>query len=745
MIRTSIGSSIRTSIGAWARPRALAAALGAAAVALVPAAVPPAHAQPASALGKPLPDGALAAGTVTVRVVAGSPGAAVVGAEVTLLVNNEPRTARTDAAGRATFAGLPAGATAQARILDAEQQEQTSESFPVPASGGVRVMLTTKPFADGGMAAPAMGGGAAGMPDARQMSGRPRQDREVPAGAYQVRLTYNNLVMQGGKPVDPQPPAGATVTLVGYAADETVSVQTAAVDDQGHARFDGLDRSGRVNYFAMAQLPRGPGADRLFAVPVQPDSRAGYKVILSADKRDATTPLIDEAVDRQPIETPAGKVRVTLDGFPTEASVVRLIDAATRFEVGRGVPQVPEPDPSAVEAGSQFAAAADLPPGTLDIKVHGGAGTADAPLRDVAVRVVPAADASAAGLASKTTADGTVRLAVAPGGGEYKVVLDINGKELTTTSFKLDESGGRLDVVARWPAEGRPEVLLDLVPRPGQVLYAETTQRGQLYRSMPFQPLAHTGTHVGVVVYPRILFGFSLRAFVEDEYLAVRGQFHIDNNSWIPYQASNDGLLVPLPRGFTGAVVAEEHQDAVSAVPGEGFRILRPLGIGRTGFIGGFTLVSDGGAVDWSLDLPLGSFNSGIEVRRIETDRGVMQLSVAGDAPVRTAQGRDGHTWYVVDGITIRPGQSMAMRFTNLPSQPPWKKWVPRIVGIAVAALMLGGLGLALFWRRRPLPDAGARREALLAELVELERAGGDPARREQVVAELERIWRDDD
>src|SRR6185503_2499396 len=85
-----------------------AALLGVLAVAFVsPAAAQP----PAAALGHPLPDASLAAGTISVRVVAGSPAAAVTGSEVTLLVNGAPRIARTDASGRAMFADLPAGAT----------------------------------------------------------------------------------------------------------------------------------------------------------------------------------------------------------------------------------------------------------------------------------------------------------------------------------------------------------------------------------------------------------------------------------------------------------------------------------------------------------------------------------------------------------------------------------------------------------------------------------------------------------
>src|SRR3954451_4389249 len=93
----------------------LAVALGAAGVALVSS---PAAAQIAAALGKPLPSPDLPVGTVSVRVVAGSAASPVVGTDVTLIVNDTPRVARTDSAGRATFPGLSAGATVVAKVVN---------------------------------------------------------------------------------------------------------------------------------------------------------------------------------------------------------------------------------------------------------------------------------------------------------------------------------------------------------------------------------------------------------------------------------------------------------------------------------------------------------------------------------------------------------------------------------------------------------------------------------------------------
>src|SRR5690606_31337360 len=121
--------------------------------------------------------------------------------------------------------------------------------------------------------------------------------------------------------------------------------------------------------------------------------------------------------------------------------------------------------------------------------------------------------------------------------------------------------------------------------RPGQVFVAETTMHGQLYRSMPFQPVPHTGTRVSLFIFPRILFTFSLTSRVDDEYLAVNGRFEVSNNAWAPYApAGSDGLVIPLPKGFVGGLVAEKDQNDVALMPGEGFRIIRPLAPGQKQF-----------------------------------------------------------------------------------------------------------------------------------------------------------------
>ena len=296
----------------------------------------PAAAQMAGALGKPLPSPDLPVGTVSVRVVAGSAASPVVGTDVTLVVNGAPRVARTDSAGRAQFPGLPAGATVVAKVLDEDKAEKASEEFQVPAQGGARVMITTKPWQAGAAGAP-FAGGAGGMPEPRQMSGEARGEQADPASTLTVRVTYNDFK---------DTPEGVPVHLVGYSADDKVSYQVTRSDAAGRVQFHDLDITGGTSYFALAQLPRNGAVDRLTSMPVILESQFGVRMVLSGDKRDSTAASIDDfgKADAQ-IATPAGKVRVAFDGVADLTTKVTLVDAATGKVIATGKPELGAPDP----------------------------------------------------------------------------------------------------------------------------------------------------------------------------------------------------------------------------------------------------------------------------------------------------------------------------------------------------------------------------------------------------------------
>lgn len=709
------------------------ALLGAlAGAALAPA---PAAAQIAAALGKPLPSPDLAVGTVSVRIVAGSPASPVVGTDVTLMVNDTPRQARTDTAGRATFTGLPAGATVKATVKDSDNTEHASDAFPLPADSGVRLMITTKPWQAGaGGGAPFAGGGGGGMPNPRQLSGEARPERGDPPGTITIRVTYDDFQ-------DKTPPAGIAVALVGYSADNTTSYKVLNTDAAGRVVFSDLDRSGGTSYFAFTQLPRNGAVDRISSLPMLLDGQAGVRVALSSEKRASTAPVIDDLNKVEPqTPTAAGVVRVGLEGAPDAAATVQLIDAQTKKVIGEARVTTLPPDPTRMSGGDQFDADPKAPAGKLTIEAAGGPGTRVEPFANAEIRIVPATapDGEPGGVVARTGDGGMVDVTV-PTTGLQKAIYTVNGKSFTSKEFDVSKSGGQLTIRVNWDDARHYEATIDAPGTP--VVYAEATSRNQRYRSMPFQLRADTGSKISVYVYPRVMLRFIMQAYVDDEQLAVQGRIDVMNSSWTPYRAGPDGLVIPLPKGFRGGIVYDPDQAEVSVAADEGFRIVRPIPPGSRQFHGGFTLPVDHGKVTWSHDLPLGAFQSELDIKQTPN----MRVNIAAKDVQPVTRTVPQGTFSVIAPLNIKPGQSMALEIEGLPTPPAWRTWVPMLVGFLVVGVMLGGLIYALRGRAGAAAVAtaasAARRQQLLDELVALERSGGSARRREQLLAELEEIW----
>jgi hypothetical protein len=693
------------------------------------------RAQPASAIGHPLPKADLPTGTITVRVIAGSIAAPVVGTDVTLDVGGKPRSARTDSEGRATFADLPPGTTVQAKISDAEGKAVTSDAFPVPAQGGAGVMLTTKPMAGGPMGGPMAGGGGA-MMDPRKASGMPRPHPKEPAGSYTVRLTYASVKIESGEPKDPTPPVGEGVTLVGYTSDDTVELVSKKVDADGKATFDNLDPSGNTVYFALATLPRNGGIDRLTSKPVQLDNQSGARVILSGEKRDSTAPAIDDFATPQAMPTPPGKVRVALEFGYSDVTSVSIINAATKQPIAMATGAQISSSVTNIESISAFQPAADIPVGTLKVWIHGVTGGNNSGLAGIKLAVIPAdAQGVVEGVAATTGDDGTATLTI-PTNAPQRVRYTVKGKEFTSDPFDPSKQGGGFEAVARWQ-EGR-EALLDAPP--GVVAYAETRiPSGRFlgtYHSLPFVTIPQAGVNVALRIAPRLVLQFKLTGLQDDEDLAVHGQFSIQNLSWSPYRGGDDGTLIPLPKGFQHGILANNQQTDVAIVAGAGVRLTRPLPPGQKAFIAGFSLPIENGKVEWKWDLPFGAFGSDLDFLKA----GTPNMAITGAQSPREVKDNDGRDWLVFDQLMIGREQAMVMTIDGLRSPPAWRWWMPRIAGLLVIGLLIGGLAFALVGKSQA-PVTSKRRQALLDELVELERTGTDPKRREQVMNELERIW----
>jgi hypothetical protein len=125
-----------------------------------------------------------------------------------------------------------------------------------------------------------------------------------------------------------------------------------------------------------------------------------------------------------------------------------------------------------------------------------------------------------------------------------------------------------------------------------------------------------------------------------------------------------------------------------------------------------------------------------------------MKVDIPGGARGQSMRDDDGTPYFVIANISIRPGERMVMSINGLPTLPAWKTWAPRIVGAMVLVLMGAGLLMA-FAGRKVAPAAvaaadkkatRARIDALYDQLVALDRGEGDPARRAQIMAELESL-----
>src|SRR5688572_2468474 len=146
-----------------------------------------------------------------------------------------------------------------------------------------------------------------GLPPPRDLSGQPRPSPDEAPGTLLVRVVYNDLA---------DPAADLPVTLVGYAADERVTLATQKTDRDGKARFTGLDRTGATAYFAMTLLPRGRVVDRLVSRPVMLDASLGVRVVLSGDQRKSSAAALDDLLANATTKTVAkGKVDVELVGI----------------------------------------------------------------------------------------------------------------------------------------------------------------------------------------------------------------------------------------------------------------------------------------------------------------------------------------------------------------------------------------------------------------------------------------------
>lgn len=734
-------------------------------------------AQPAMAVGQPLPDAKLETRTVVVRVIAGRGDKPVTGTDVTLAIipatggDTIQRVARTDAEGRASFVDLPSGAIVTAKVTG-PGGEQTSTAFPVPVTGGTRVLLSTVPMGGapttsagpgtpaGAAAQPPAGpmsgpmAGGQGQPQPRTMSGSPRPQPGDPADTLTVRVSYDDLV-------DPKPPQDQPVVLVAYKYDHSVTAKVVKTDAVGRAVFAGLDRSGATSYFALATLARGAAHDRLTSGPVQMVADDGLRMMLSGEKRTSDKPAVDDLArlsPQPPDAVPPGQVDVIIAGVPEDGAPVELVDAVSGQVVATD--KAGPPMPAAGTAEARWAAPAEEPtlaPGTVEVTVTID-GTPGIPLT-VEVRPRTATPATpttpttpsvpsvvAAPFSAQTDDSGRAIIAGLAPGAQADIVVVTPAGTTTSTAITLPARGGsKLKVDVTWKERGQAGArLTGAVAGDDRAYYVRTRMHGQLNLSAPFQVTPERGAQMNIVAMPRVMLSFSLTSWVDDQFLVFTGQWTVSNSSWAPYVATKDDrpteLVIPVASAATGLQVRDDFASMVGTDPNRGFVIRRPLPPGGLEFFAGFSTKVKDGAVRWDMPLPYGSFESGIELLRPNKSTKV-QVPPGTKVSIEEATDRRG-TFWVMSPITILPPQRMVFDVTGLPQPPAWTHWGKVIAGVTGLLVLIGGLGLALARGSRTAArdSLRGRYDRLLDELAVLETRDGDARRRAELRVELEAL-----
>jgi hypothetical protein len=463
--------------------------------------------------------------------------------------------------------------------------------------------------------------------------GKPLPSPELPVGTVRVRVVAGDVT---------RPVRGAKVVL-----DTGTERREATTDDAGIAAFAGVP-AGATAHVSVTGEAGAPSTSQPLPIPRD----GGTRVMLS------TKPVVEGELPRVPSRivpdadlaagtivvggAPAAAFSVVLVGYAADGGVhvtSRAIDARHRATFdhldtsgatayfalalvsrGRVVDRL-ETAPATLTPGS--GARAELRPGRTG---------------DGAIDELPELDGQ------EPVPAGTVRvkLAGAPGPAASVALFDATtGKVIARAASVADHADLRVRTA------------------PGHVLYAEATQQGRTYRSLPFQPIAAHGTLTSVYVLPRLIASYKVFARPAGSSLLVQAQVALANNAWSPYVVEHD---LPLPRGFARAQLADGNElDARLAATG--LHVASAVPPGTWTIDVSFELPATAGKVAWSLDLPYGSWQSTVEVAD-EPGVALEPPAGAGIAPVAAGG------YLTLEKITIMPGQSLDFS-VELPRLPP--------------------------------------------------------------------------
>ncbi len=366
--------------------------------------------------------------------------------------------------------------------------------------------------------------------------------------------------------------------------------------------------------------------------------------------------------------------------------------------------QMPGGMPDAKQMSGVPLPVADLPAGTVTVRVVRGAMTNVIPNQEVELSGGPSV------MKAKTNEAGRAEFSGLTPGTSVKATAIVNGERLESQQFTVPSNGGTRVALVATDAEA-------------QKMAQAPAQRG----TVDFGPQSRFVFEMG------------------DEAMNIFMLLEVVNAAKTPVQPPQP-LVLTLPADAQGAGVMEGSAPN-AVVQGKQLTINGPFAPGSTLVQAGFSLPIDGGSLTWEQRLPAALPQLSIMAQKV----GDMQLQ----SP-QVAEHRDmpvqGEMFIVAKGPGIAAGQPFRLTFTGLPHHATWPRNLA--LGLAVIVLAAGGWASA----RQTKPAAAeqarrkrldARRERLFAELTALEQQHRDRsidperygARRKELVAALERIY----
>lgn len=707
-------------------------------------------------------DANLEAGSVVVTVIAGREDKPL--ADINVVLQSDSRkVARTDASGKAAFSGLSSGEYVVSAMAGGALV--SSEPFALPESGGVTIVLSSVAIDDG----------RGGRPSSRMMSGRARPEQNDPSGQLTVRAIAGELKQSqfGGLTADI--PTGAIIHLVEMHADGKMTVRSEEVKEENEGRvvFGKLARDNSIAYYAMTTYERAGGTDRLMTEPLDLPPQIGSRMMFAGAPTNSANPGIDDLgrLSGTGNSMPGpGVVEVLIYAEASQAAYINSTSEVELIQIGKDGESMRSPalqaQPSSASVMGQAGPMRILPdtePG--HVSFYAARPSTKSDLAGVNIRIEladPAAASAEANILLTTSAKGLAYAKELIVGTQYVAVATLHGVETRSEVFTpLADKPLSFAFAYEWKdQDGRQARFEEVAHGASNIYIAKVFSNGRSFFSLPFQLTKERGASVGIYMYPELLFSLRGAGQLDDQKLWFNQRFTIANPGVMPFRPDARGLIIPLPKGFIAASVADEMTSRVGVESGKGFLWRGAVPPGQRDFIASYALNVSDGAVSFDMDLPYGLRGGRVVVE----DHKEMELRTPPGAKVEPLVQPNGSKYLAMPDINIEPKQRLVFGLTGLPQESKWQGVFRYIVG-AVALLLMFWAIFAIFFgpkgadKHDPvLTKLEANREQLMNQLVKLEtehrhKRGGENSdaeraykqRRDKLNTKLTSIYRDID